>query len=203
MSILDTPAKFVEAPKPYLKLREYPDAMLKQKSLPWLDGVTDNLEFQELVAAMVRTMEAAKAVGISGPQVGIPFRVFAVVRNGGSTLVAVNPMLTATTSLAATSKEYCLSFPGVGVKVERLLAVELDYTDMNGNPQTIELEGAEAQVAQHEMDHLEGITFIDRIPKVMRSKALEDMRNFKKIYVRRMEAYKKAAKLMKMKGNRK
>lgn len=200
MSILTEPAK--EPPKPFLKIKEFPDEMLQRRAMPWLEPV-DNLQFQEWIAAMVRTMAAARALGIAGPQVGIPFRVFAIRLNNGATLVAINPVLATTgdpsDTIKVSEKEGCLSFPGIQVRVERYSGVEMDYTDINGNPQTIVLKGLEARAAQHEADHLDGVLFTDLIPKVMRSKALEDLRNFKKIYPRRVKSHDRQMKSLKAK----
>lgn len=205
MSILNTPAQ-VEAPKPFLKIREFPDETLQRKALPWLSLTADDpdfLAFKELVAAMVRTMEAAQALGIAGPQVGIPFRVFAIKRNSGPTLVAINPVLTTIDTAKEVDKEGCLSFPGISVRVERFVNVEMDYTDLDGNPQTVVLSGLEAREAQHEADHLDGVLFVDRIGSLAKKLALEELRRFRKIYPRRMEAYKRAVKSAKAKSKRK
>lgn len=133
-----------------------------------------------LVADMYETMDAAPGVGLAGPQVGVPLRLFVfsyvepgddgeadVVYRG----VAINPELfiTPTTTEPAdpdTDSEGCLSFPGERFPLVRGDAAILRALDLDGEPFEIEAEGWLARIFQHEFDHLEGRLYVDRLDRV-------------------------------------
>jgi peptide deformylase len=190
MSAPDLPKEPVQ---PYA-VRSYPDPMLDQKALPWIAGVTD-ARFQDLVAGIEATLTSNGALGISGPEVGIPYRLICIRTKDGP-LAMVNPMIEATFGeLSAPTSEGCLSFMGLDVKVKRYLKLKVTFTDRKGVLQTaLVFQGDEARTIQHEMDHLEGIVFVDRIPKFQRSDAMRRYRMIPRLvkqHVRAMRSRKK------------
>ncbi len=122
-----------------------------------------NDDVRRLVADMFETMHDGQGVGLAAPQIGVNLQV-AVIDIGEGPLVLINPRITRKWG-KETCNEGCLSFPGLSEKVERALGVVAEATDLDGNKYEIEAEGLLARAIQHELDHLEGVLFIDRISK--------------------------------------
>lgn len=161
-----------ELPKketPLFAIREYPDQMLKERAQPWLQDVTDP-RFQEIVDGLEATMLQCRALGLAGPQIGVPYRILAVNR-AGKAVTMINPVIKAVGGDPVAGDEGCLSFPGLFIKVKRAPTIEVTYTTRTGETKTERLTGMDARAVQHEVDHLDGVVFVDRIPKVMRSDA--------------------------------
>jgi len=138
--------------------------VLREKSLPVTDFGDD---FQKEVDSMIETFNHWKiAVGLSAPQVGIKKR-FALVNisKGKSepTLVIVNPIITNTSGKKDIKKESCMSLPKVRGDVERRYKLSIIYQDRLGKKQTLNAEGFFARVILHEIDHLDGVLFVDRM----------------------------------------
>ncbi|MBU1105442.1 MAG: peptide deformylase [Candidatus Riflebacteria bacterium] len=123
--------------------------------------ITDDI--RRLVADMFETMNEAKGVGLAAPQVGVNVRL-AIIDIGENPLVLINPRIIKSTG-KETCDEGCLSFPGLTEKVERAKKVAAEATDIDGSRYQIEAEGLLARAIQHELDHLDGVLFIDRISK--------------------------------------
>jgi peptide deformylase len=138
-------------------------------------------EFQELVRIMVATMRAAPGVGLAAPQIGIPWRVIVLEdreelvkslsaeerkereRTPFDTRVFVNPVLRLLGDDHATFFEGCLSVKGFVALVERSREVEVTGLDEHGTAQTWHVTGWPARILQHEVDHLEGTLYVDRM----------------------------------------
>lgn len=137
---------------------------LREKSLPVTDFGSD---FQHEVEAVIETFESWKiAVGLSAPQVGIKKR-FAIININKEKalphLIIVNPIITNAAGKKDSKKESCLSLPQVRGDVERRYKVSVKYQDRMGNKETLNAEGFLARVILHEIDHLDGILFVDRM----------------------------------------
>ena len=155
-----------------LPIRLFPDPVLKEKSAP-VEGVT--AEVSALIADLVETMRGGPGgVGISAPQVGELRRIVVVDvtahRRGGQEqnhglLVLVNPELLAMGGKQIV-REGCMSIPDYTANVQRAQWVLVDALDQDGNRKIIESLGFEAVAIQHEMDHLDGILFLDRVVSV-------------------------------------
>jgi peptide deformylase len=155
-----------------LPIRVFPDPVLKEKSAP-VEGVT--AEVSALVADLIDTMRNSPGgVGISAPQVGEPRRVIVVDvsghRRGGQEpnhglLVLVNPEILAMGGKQIV-REGCMSIPDYTANVQRAQWVLVDALDGNGNRRIIESLGFEAVAIQHEMDHLDGVLFLDRVVSI-------------------------------------
>lgn len=141
--------------------------ILKKVSTPCIefDG-----QLKTLVASMTKTMTDNRGVGISAIQIGVPYRVVCVRGNSGITF-AVNPRVVASSDEKTSMKEGCLSFPKLFVSVFRPSECEVEYQDLDGQMRKIACEGLEARVFQHEIDHLNGLTMLDRIAKLWQNDA--------------------------------
>jgi len=150
---------------------QFPDRRLTRVSEPIL-RVTD--EIRELARDMCEVMYDEPGIGLAAPQLGVPVRLVVVDVHwndeGGerNPRVLVNPEIVEATG-EITWNEGCLSVPDFQAEVERAERVRLRATDLDGNPVEIEAEGLEAVCFQHEIDHLDGILFIDRISRLKRS----------------------------------
>jgi peptide deformylase len=123
-------------------------------------------ELQTLIDDMVETMYAAPGIGLAAPQVGVPLRLFvvdlSVGRASGQLLVFVNPVIVEREGMQ-TEDEGCLSVPGFNATVVRPARVVVRGLDREGRERTVEGTGLLARAFQHEMDHLDGTLFVDRL----------------------------------------
>ena len=137
--------------------------VLHQPAAP-LEAVTP--EIQALVDDMIQTMYAAPGVGLAAPQVGVGVRIFvcdiSLGRNAGELLTFINPSFVERDGMQL-EEEGCLSAPGFNATVARPSRAVLKGLDRNGEEQTVEATGLLARCFQHEMDHLDGMLFIDRL----------------------------------------
>jgi peptide deformylase len=127
-------------------------------------------EVRLLVQRMFVTMYAAEGQGLAAPQVDVPRRIALVdVPPGkGAAYVLINPRVVASSDTHVRGVEGCLSIPGVTETVERPSEVVVEALDTNGEPFRLEADGELARCVQHEIDHLDGILFIDRISPLAR-----------------------------------
>lgn len=137
--------------------------VLHQPAAP-VEAVTP--EIQSLINDMIQTMYAAPGVGLAAPQVGVGVRIFvcdiSLGRNAGDLLTFVNPTFVERDGMQL-EEEGCLSAPGFNATVARPARAVLKGLDRDGNEQTVEATGLLARCFQHEMDHLDGTLFIDRL----------------------------------------
>jgi peptide deformylase len=123
-------------------------------------------EIQALVDDMIETMYAAPGIGLAAPQVGVPVRLFvidlSVGRRGDDLIVLVNPEFAEREGMQL-EEEGCLSIPGFTSTVARPERVVVRGLDRDGKPRTFEGTGLLARAFQHEMDHLDGTLFVDRL----------------------------------------
>jgi len=123
-------------------------------------------EIQRLIDDMIQTMYVAPGVGLAAPQVGVGVRIFvcdiSLGRNAGELLTFINPSFVERDGMQI-EEEGCLSAPGFNATVARPLRAILKGLDRNGEEQTVEATGLLARCFQHEMDHLDGTLFIDRL----------------------------------------
>lgn len=152
----------------------WPDARLSTPCAPV--GVISD-EIHTLVSDMFETMYAAPGRGLAGPQVGAMLRLFvmdATWKEGEkSPLVAINPEITLLSDDTCEMDEGCLSIPGITATVRRPSRITLRWTDLDGVTHTREMDGAEARIAQHEYDHLDGLVHFDRLDAKARARLEE------------------------------
>jgi peptide deformylase len=146
----------------------YPAPVLHQKAVD-VPAVTP--EVSALIDDLVQTMHGASGVGLAAPQVGLSQRIFvidlSVGRSPDDLIALVNPTFVRRDGMQL-EEEGCLSVPGFHATVARPLHVVIRGLDRNGQERTIEAHGLLARALQHEMDHLDGILFIDRLKPVQR-----------------------------------
>lgn len=120
-----------------------------------------------LAKELVKTMDAENGCGIAAPQVGIHERLI-IVDPGDGAVAYVNPKIISRSFRSVMSEEGCLSVPGVYGVVKRHKSVKVNAMDIDGKPVELEADGLHAIIFQHEIDHLDGILFIDRVEKFTR-----------------------------------
>ncbi len=156
------------------QIRQYPDPVLRLEAqeVDAFDG-----DLAQLVERMIRLMQDARGVGLAANQVGILRRLFVIQADEEQEPRAlVNPVIVERSDELDEDDEGCLSMQGVVVPVERPVSVRIDARDADGNEVTLELEGLPARVAQHELDHLDGVLIIDRTTPEGRREAMAVLR---------------------------
>jgi len=144
--------------------------MLRQAASP-MEDINDRTI--KLAEDMIATMIKAKGIGLAGPQVGIKKRIFAVKIGESVPLIFINPEITSTSVELSTYEEGCLSIPGQYADLERPKAIQVQAWNHRGRAFNLEATGLLATVIQHELDHLNGILFIDHINGRKRRKILD------------------------------
>jgi peptide deformylase len=151
-----------------LEIKKYPEEVLKKKALP-VAGLDDAL--QHLIDDMIETMYAAPGVGLAAPQVGVSQRLIVIdvsTREEKSPLIVlVNPEIVDAQGIAE-FEEGCLSVPEYIAAVTRAESILVKGLDRNGVSVEIEAAGLLARALQHEIDHLDGVLFIDRLSSIKR-----------------------------------
>jgi len=159
-----------------------PDPRLKAVSLPvaHVDG-----DIRTLVADMLESMYAAEGIGLAAIQIGVPRRVLVMdlaQKDGKREPRAfINPKILWASEELATFEEGCLSVPDIWDAVDRPARIKAEYLDEHGKKHTLDADGMLATCLQHEMDHLEGVLFIDHLSKLKRSIALRKLTKAKRL----------------------
>jgi len=150
-----------------LSVRKYGDPLLRRRARP-VDQVTP--ELRTMIANMTDTMYDEVGIGLAAPQVGHSVRLLVVGDEEGRGVQAlVNPVITESGG-TVTAEEGCLSLPGIFADVTRAQWVKLEARDLEGQPVAITARGLRSRVFQHEVDHLDGVLFIDRLDPVTRDR---------------------------------
>jgi peptide deformylase len=156
------------------QIRQYPDPVLRMRAKE-VEEFDDDL--RRLAERMQRLMEDANGVGLAANQVGVVRRVLVFHPDPeGEPVAVVNPVITTRGDEAETDDEGCLSMQGIQVPVERATTVTLEGKDPEGNDVSYELSELGARVAQHELDHLDGVLILERTTDEARKAALAELR---------------------------
>ena len=157
-----------------LPIRTFGDPVLREPARPVEEF---DASLRRLAQDMVATMKAAPGVGLAAPQVGRPIRliVFDVGEEEGGAGALANPTLRNEWG-DQVGEEGCLSLPGLYFPVRRHARVQAEAFDLDGRPVTIEAQELLARVLQHEVDHLNGVLFIDRLDAEHRTQAMARLR---------------------------
>ncbi|MEI1247185.1 peptide deformylase [Rhizobium aouanii] len=151
-----------------------PDPVLRQLSKP-IERVDSDL--QRLADDMLETMYDAPGIGLAAIQIGVPRRmlVIDIAREGEEKQpqVFINPEIIKSSDERSVYEEGCLSIPDYYAEVERPAVVSVKYLDRNGKEQTVEADGLLATCLQHEIDHLNGVLFIDYISRLKREMVIK------------------------------
>ncbi len=163
-----------------LEVRIFGDPVLRQRArtVEDFDG-----RLARLARDMTETMRAHQGVGLAANQVGVLKRIFTWEvesadgeRSGGA---VVNPVLDNASETMQAGDEGCLSFPGLFYPLERPLEITVTYRDVEGEQRRAELEGHAARIWLHEMDHLDGVLFVDHLAAHDRRAAVDAMRRYR------------------------
>jgi peptide deformylase len=153
-----------------------PDKLLRQVSKP-VEKVGD-IE-RELMKDMLDTMYTAKGIGLAAIQIGVPKRIIVMdlckEENKKLPMYFVNPLIIKKNEQKITYEEGCLSVPNQFAEIQRSSKCEVEYLDYNGNKQNLQAEGLLATCIQHEIDHLEGILFIDYLSKLKKEMIIKKL----------------------------
>ena len=162
------------------KILTEPDPFLRQKSSE-VDQVTD--ETRKLMDDMLETMYDAPGIGLAAIQIGVPKRVIVIDLSRDekkNPLYFVNPKIIKRSDTDSTYEEGCLSVPGQFAEVDRPDKCHISFLDYNGKKQELKAEGLLATCIQHEMEHLEGILFIDYLSKLKKNLIVKKLSKQKK-----------------------
>jgi len=142
-------------------------------------------EIRTLIDDMTDSMYAADGIGLAAVQIGVPKRVIVIdldQKEGKKNPRAfVNPKITWASEEMAVFEEGCLSVPEIWDDVERPARIKAEYLDRDGKKQILEADGMLATCLQHEMDHLNGVLFIDHLSRLKRSMAIKKLTKAKKL----------------------
>jgi peptide deformylase len=148
--------------------------ILREKAA-WVDNIQDE-HIQKLIEDLIATVAKANGVGIAAPQVAESYRLLIVASRPNprypnapemEPTAMINPRIIAHSTEVVKGWEGCLSVPGIRGLVPRYQAIEVEYTDRNGELQKQELTDFVARIFQHEHDHLDGIVFVDRLENTL------------------------------------
>ena len=157
-----------------------PDPILKQVSQP-VERVDD--ELRALMDDMLETMYAAPGIGLAAIQIGVPLRIITMdlarAEEEPQPRFFVNPEILWASEETAPYEEGCLSVPDIYDEVERPAQVKIRYLDYNGKAVEEDAEGLFAVCIQHEMDHLQGVLFIDHLSRLKREQAIKKVKKAK------------------------
>ena len=149
-----------------LKIIKFPDTVLRTICREWLfDGEQTIIDAEKLEKDMISAMFAFDGIGLAAPQVGIDYRVFVMGHKDfpESAQAFFNPMVVATTEEIDDLEEGCLSFPGIFVNIKRPKKIKARWQNSKGEWQEDEFDGYNCKCFLHELDHLEGVVFQDRV----------------------------------------
>lgn len=161
------------------EIKRFPETVLRKKAEPVteIDGET-----RLLVDDMIETMHSAPGVGLAAPQIGISLQVIVIDTSVGedldAVLVLLNPEIVSQSG-SSLMEEGCLSVPGVATELERFEKVTISGINLQGEEVEIEAEGLMARVFQHEIDHLNGSLYWDRLGKIKRELLKKEYKKMK------------------------
>jgi peptide deformylase len=147
-----------------MKITTFPDPILRER-MPEFDFKNPVMDPKELEREMIATMFANDGMGLAANQVGVRARMFVMgdKRNFLMAKAYFNPIIVANTTDMHDLEEGCLSFPGVYVNIKRPTGIQVEYQNADGETERAEFKGYDCKCFLHEYDHLEGITYQDRV----------------------------------------
>ena len=156
------------------QVRQYPDPVLRMRARE-VEG--SDADVGRLAERLSHLLKDAHGLGLAATQIGVLRRVFAFLPDiEQEPVIVVNPSFTATSEERESDTEGCLSLQGVVIPVERHVSLTLEGQDVEGKDLRLELEGLPARIAQHELDHLDGVLILDRTTPEAKREALGTLR---------------------------
>ena len=153
-----------------------PNKILRQISQPVVKVTKDD---QKLMDDMLETMYHANGIGLAAIQIGVPKRIIVIDiskdKNAKKPMFFVNPVIKKKNTEFSTYEEGCLSVPAHFAEIDRPSTCEVEYLDYKGDKKILKTEGLLATCIQHEMDHLEGILFIDYLSKLKKTMIIKKL----------------------------
>lgn len=156
-----------------LELVCYPNVSLRTKCVDVRDDEFGS-ELTSFCSHMLNVMRTSRGLGLAANQVGHTRRIV-VMKNGDKYMALINPKITQKTGGITKEKEGCLSFPGLFEIIDRHKSVTVEYFDTYGLKKTEDFHNIESICIQHEIDHLDGLTFLDRMSRLKKQIALKKM----------------------------
>ena len=158
-----------------------PDPILRKKSQS-IENVDDKM--RKLMDDMLATMYAAPGIGLAAVQIGVLKRLIVIdvskQNEKKSPLFLINPKITFKSKITSTYEEGCLSLPGYFAEVDRPAECHLEYIDYFGKQKNLKAEGILATCIQHEVDHLNGVLFVDYLSKLKKDMIIKKLKKHKK-----------------------
>jgi len=151
------------------KVLTYKEPSVRERSVEVAAAEITTKEFQDYLDKLIETMHVVDGVGIASPQVGINKRVF-IAHIKHQDMAFINPEITKASDSTIAVEEGCLSVPNVWGEVSRPKKITVKAIDRHGRKIEMNLKNLEATIIQHELDHLDGILFVDKMTKVTRGK---------------------------------
>ncbi len=165
-----------------LQLITYPHPTLRHRSKPILRV---DARLKELVEEMFEIMYEFRGVGLAANQVNLPIRLFIANPSGnkdeGPELVFINPEVNKAKGIVE-AEEGCLSLPGINANVKRNKSLQINAYDMSGKEIKADIDGFLGRIVQHEIDHLDGVLFIDRLAEEIPRPLAEQIQAFETMY---------------------
>ena len=150
-------------------IRLFPDSVLRQKSKRVR---TIDSSIQKLIGNMIETMHSAPGIGLAAPQVGAPLRVIVIGIPGEEDIALINPRMVRRTGERVVN-EGCLSIPGYTGEIKRSVSVKVKGLDQKGKEIRIKADELLAQALEHEIDHLNGVLYIDHLESLDKLRKIE------------------------------
>ncbi|MBD3281345.1 peptide deformylase [Candidatus Uhrbacteria bacterium] len=145
----------------------YKDASVRECSIEVPAEEITTKEFQDYLDKLIKTMKVEDGIGIASPQVGINKRIF-IAHIKHQDMAFINPEIVKSSEATVETEEGCLSVPGVYGNVTRPKRVTIQAADRHGRKMELDLKNLDAVVVQHELDHLDGVLFVDKMTEVTR-----------------------------------
>ena len=159
-----------------------PHNTLVQTSTPWVFGQDGDAE--QLETAMCKFMSEANGIGLAANQIGIAKRVFVMgsinIPEFPAPFALFNPRIIESSLELVSHQEGCLSYPGLFLMIKRPSWILAEYQDSQGNTKEIKVDGYLAKCFQHELDHLDGICFVDKVSQMKLNLAMKKIRKVNK-----------------------
>ncbi|MEK7656030.1 MAG: peptide deformylase [Patescibacteria group bacterium] len=163
-----------------MKVLTNPNPSLREPSVDVDLKTVGTPEFQTFLDALIETMFEYDGVGIAAPQVGRNIRVF-IVNQHSKGVVYINPTITYTSEITVSGEEGCLSVPEVWGIVDRAKKIKVEAYDRHARKITLDCKGLESVIFQHEIDHLDGVLFIDKVKEKESIKSLKPIKSVKSV----------------------
>lgn len=162
-----------------MKLIYHPNEFLERKVQP-VDLDNPSFDPKQIKEQMIDCMLTNSGIGLSANQIGLDAQVFVFGDSKENSTICINPTILQYTKETTVDVEGCLSFPNIFVKIKRPKEILAEWYDENLEKQTVKIEGYSAKCFLHEWDHLQGVTFKDRVSKIKWNMAAKKARKLEK-----------------------